>query len=375
MRPISSGPSPRIRFTEDDELHAWKKVDLWDVITSGMVKVSGALKIIITTAGRGQENVAYKQVDYARKVARGEIDDPATLPILFETPADADWRDEEVWHRVNPGLKHGFPDIEGMRDEARKAEHMLSEREKFRQLNLNVWLDHSTDPFVEMSIYDQGAREIDPDEMDGEPCWIAVDMAEVHDLAAVVAVWRDGAGGFIVHPWFFCPAENMRRRADIDGVSYPAWAEEGYIIPTPGNTIDEQAIEDHIREQCARYDVREIAFDPHMARRMMSRLLEDGLPVVEMRQGWVTMAPAVRELERAIVGGRFRHGGHPVLRWNFSNIAVETDKASNKTFHKGKSSDRIDGAQASAMAVARCAAGTETTIYASDRWSDEMAYF
>lgn len=340
-----------------------------------MVKVSGALKIIITTAGRGQENVAYKQVDYARKVARGEIEDPATLPILFETPADADWRDEAVWHRVNPGLKHGFPDIEGMRDEARKAEHMLSEREKFRQLNLNVWLDHSTDPFVEMSIYDQGVREVDPDEMDGEPCWIAVDMAEVHDLAAVVAVWRDGADGFIAHPWFFCPAENMRRRADIDGVPYPAWAEEEYIIPTPGNTIDEQAIEDHIREQCARYDVREIAFDPHMARRMMSRLLEDGLPVVEMRQGWVTMAPAVRELERAIVGGRFRHGGHPVLRWNFSNIAVETDKAGNKTFHKGKSTDRIDGAQASAMAVARCAAGTETTIYASDRWSDEMAYF
>lgn len=70
-----------------------------------------------------------------------------------------------------------------------------------------------------------------------------------------------------------------------------------------------------------------------------------------MRQGWVTMAPAAKELERAIIAGRFKHGGHPVLRWNFGNISVETDKAGNMQFHKGKSKDRIDGAQAAAMAV------------------------
>jgi phage terminase large subunit-like protein len=362
-------------FALIDELHAWKKRDLWDVISSGMVKVPGSLKVIITTAGRGQENIAYDIVDYARKVARGEIDDPSMLQILFETPADADWRDEEVWHRVNPGLKHGFPDIEGLRALAREAEHRPGDREMFRQLNLNVWLDHSTDPFVEMSIYDHGARDVDLLDLEGEPCWLGVDLSTVGDLSVIVACWRDDEDGFVVHPWFYCPGDNLRRRSDIDGVPYPTWAEEGHITPTPGNVIDERVIEDQIRELCARFDVREIAFDPHYGRKMIAGLLEDGLPAVEMRQGWVTMAPAIRELERAIVGRRFRHGGHPVLRWNFSNIAVETDKAGNKAFNKSKSTDRIDGAVAAAMAVARCAAGTETTIYASDRWSDEMAYF
>ena len=89
-----------------------------------------------------------------------------------------------------------------------------------------------------------------------------------------------------------------------------------------------------------------------------------------MRQGWVTMAPAIKELERAIVGRRFRHGGHPVLRWNFENIAVQTDKAGNKSFHKGKSKDRIDGAQAAAMAVARAAAGeSNRSMYDDSRVS------
>ena len=344
-------------FALIDELHAWKKRELWDVISTGMVKVPGSLKIVITTAGRGQENVAYDIVDYARKVARGEIVDPSMLPILFETAADADWRDEANWHRVNPGLACGFPDIEGLRALAREAEHRPGDREAFRQLHLNVWLDHSSDPFVEMSIYDEGAFAVDLSELEDEPCWLGVDLSSVGDLTVIVAAWPDGDDGYVVHPWFFCPAENLRGRADRDGVPYPDWAEAGLITATPGNVVDYRAVEDQIREICATFNVREIAFDPHMGRVMMANLLEDGLPVVEMRQGWVTMAPAVKELERAIIGRRFRHGGHPVLRWNFSNIAVETDKAGNKSFHKGKSSDRIDGAVAAAMAVARCAAG------------------
>jgi len=39
--------------------------------------------------------------------------------------------------------------------------------------------------------------------------------------------------------------------------------------------------------------------------------------------------------------------------WHSENIAVDVDKAGNKSFHKGKSRDRIDGAVACAMAVPR----------------------
>lgn len=346
-------------FALIDEIHAWRKRDLWDVIRTGLVKVPNSLSVVITTAGRGNENIAFEVIDYARKVARGEIDDPATLPILYETPADADWKDEEVWKAANPGLVHGYPDLHGLRMLAREAEHRPADRDAFRQLHLNTWLDYSETPFVEMTVYDEGAFPVDLEakEADQEPCWLAVDLSSNSDLTAVVACWGDPEGGYEVHPWFFCPADNLRRRADRDGVPYPTWAEDGLIIPTPGNVVDFRTVEDHIRELCARFRVMEIAFDPHLARVMMSNLLDDGLPVVEMRQGWVTMAPAVKELERAIIGKRFRHGGHPILRWHFANIAVEEDKAGNRSFHKGKSKDRIDGAVAAAMAVARCQAG------------------
>jgi phage terminase large subunit-like protein len=350
----SHGTTPT--FALVDELHAWPKRDLWDVIRTGLVKVPGSLSVVITTAGRGQENVAHDIVDYARRVARGEIDDPGTLPILFETAADADWRDESVWQRANPGLAQGFPDIEGLCQLAREAENRPADREAFRQLHLNVWLDHSTDPFVPMDVYDVGAAPLDLNALVGAPCWLGVDLSSNSDLTVVVACWRVG-DGYAVLPHFFCPADNLRGRQDRDAVPYVRWADEGHIEPTPGNVVDFRAVEDCIRDLSDRFDVRGIGIDPHLARSTLNTLTEEGYPAVEVRQGWVTMAPAIKELERAIIGRQFQHGAHPVLRWCFDNIQVETDRAGNRLFSKGKARDRIDGAVGCAVAVSLASNG------------------
>jgi phage terminase large subunit-like protein len=359
---VQHGKTPY--FVLIDELHIWKNRRLWRALKTGLLKIPDTLLIIITTAGRGQDNLGFEEYRYAKRIAQGEIHNPSYLPIIFEPPKEYDWRDERVWHLVNPGLKLGFPDLTGMRQAAIEAGEKPSDREDFRQYNLNEWLDHSASPFVDMMIYDECSATVLLAEVEGQPCWLGVDLSSNSDLTVIVAAWRDGNGGYIVHAWFFCPKDNLRARADRDGVPYPQWAQEGFITPTPGNVVDFRAVEDTIRDLCKRFDVREIAFDPHLARNMLNNLLEDGYPAVEMRQGWVTMAPAIKELERAIIGRKFQHGGHPVLRWNFENIAAETDKAGNKSFHKGKSKDRIDGAVAAAMAVARAQAGDdERSIY------------
>ncbi len=346
-------------FVLADELHAWKKRDLWDVLRSGLVKTPGSLMVVATTAGRGQENIAWDIVEDARRVARGEAEDPSLLPILFEADRNDDWQDEALWRRVNPGLAHGYPDIGGLRQLALEGTRRVGDREAFRQLNLNIWLDHSSDPFVDMDVYDEGASEVDVEQLenDQEPCWLAVDLSSNSDLTAIGAAWRDGEDGYQFKVWFFCPEDNLRAREDVSGVPYTTWAEAGYITPTPGNVVDFRIVEAKVRDLCGQFNVAEIAFDPHLARNMLNDLLEDGFPAVEMRQGWVTMAPAVKELERAILGRRFRHDGNPVLRWNFDNVQVHTDSAGNRVFHKGKSRDKIDGAVVAAMAVARAAAG------------------
>lgn len=360
-----------------DELHAWsgRAGQLqYDALDSALVKVAGTLSFIATTSGRGQENLAWKAVEYAIRVQKGQIDDPATLPVLFMAEPEDDWTDEALWKAVNPGMEYGYPDIVGFRDKAKKAEHSPFERDSFLQYNLNRWLDNSTSPFVEMHIYDRGQFEVDLDELEMEqaPCWLGVDLSKNEDLTVVVAAWRDDVVGYKVHAWFFCPEDNLRARGDRHGVDYVSWAEDGYITPTAGNTVDLKTVEAKIREICAKYNVQEIAFDPTFGRTMMADLVADGLPAVEFRQGWVSMGPAVKELERVILSGQFKHGGNPVLRWNFENVQVETDKAGVRMFHKGKSGNKIDGAVATAMAVARAAAGGDRFTTGAAWFQDDM---
>ena len=55
------------------------------------------------------------------------------------------------------------------------------------------------------------------------------------------------------------------------------------------------------------------------------------------------MTAPTKELEKLVVSGKLRHGGHPVLRWMASNVAVELDAAGNLKPSKKRSTERIDG--------------------------------
>lgn len=367
------GKTPR--FVLADELIAWEGANarkMWSALRTGLNKTPGTLLVIITQAGRGRENLAADLIDYARRVQSGAVEDPGFLPVLFETDPDekskwegddvagfADWTDEALWSFVNPGLELGYPDIEGLRQMAREARERPADRDDFRQFHLNTWLHNSASPFVDMGVYDAGRALVDTDRFEAEqtPCWIGVDLSSTTDLTAIVACWIDDEGTYCVAAWFFCPEDNIDRRSTIDGVNYRVWTEQGWITPTQGNVIDFDVVEQKVRDLCATFNVREIAFDPALGRQIINSLTADGLPAIEMRQGYITMGPAVKALERVIVGRRFRHGGNPVLRWHFDNIAMRPGPNDMSTFHKTMSRDRIDGAQAAAMAVARAEAG------------------
>ncbi|WP_189343153.1 MULTISPECIES: terminase TerL endonuclease subunit [unclassified Mesorhizobium] len=344
-------------FVLVDEIHVWKGRDLWEALKSGMVKTSGTLMVIATTAGRGSENIGFEQYDYARRVARGEIVNPAYLPIIFEAANDNEWQDEDLWHRVNPGLKYSFPNLDALRTAAREAEHRPADRYAFKQFNLNIWQAHSRDPLFDMATYDAGKIPLDLADLAALPCFIGVDMSVNGDLTAVVAAWRGDDGAIYVHPWFFVPGDDLKGRAERDGVPYEQWRDDGLITVIDGPVIEPEEVEKHIREICAANDnVQEIAFDPHLARMTMQRLYDDGLPAVEMRQGPLTMGPAIGVLERVVNGRALRHNGHPVLRHHFDSVVASRNDTGLVRMHKGKKTDRIDGAVAAVMAVARAVA-------------------
>lgn len=358
-----------------DEVHAWPKRELWDVLRQSMGKREEPLTIVITTAGSGVHGLAHELYDYARKVAAGEIEDETFLPILFEADKDADWRDEAVWTAVNPAIASGFRSIEEMRVSARQAAEIPAQREAFKRYYLNIWSDGAPDPWLDMDLYDQGGEPFDLDDREGEPCWLGVDLSSTQDLTAVVAAFRDDDGGYTLAPWFFCPADNLAKRQERDQIPYLRWAEEGWLTATPGNVVDYAFVETVIEEIASRYRVQELAIDPAMSAGIVPRLQDLGLNVVQFRQGWLSMTPAVKETERALLARKVRHGGHPVLRWNFGNAVIDAGPTGDTArFNKSKSAEKIDGAVAAAMAIARAQASDAGPSIFESEWSEEINF-
>jgi len=178
-----------------------------------------------------------------------------------------------------------------------------------------------------------------------------MDLSATKDLTAMIGLFPDDTG-FDVLAEFFVPEESITERERRDRVPYRQWVREGWLHATPGNVVDYEAVRHQWLEWASLYDIRTIGYDPWNATDLVTRMTtQDGLDCVPMRQGFPSLSAPTKSLEKAILARKLRHDGHPILRWNISNAAVEQDPAGNVKLSKKASTERIDGAYALVMAM------------------------
>jgi phage terminase large subunit-like protein len=334
-----------------DELHAAPNRELWDVLSTSQGARAQPLMIAITTAGYDRHSILWELYSHAKKVQEHPKLDPTFLPILYEAPVDADWTDEAVWHKANPALGD-FRSIEEMRTMAARAKEIPAQENTFRRLYLNQWTEQSS-RWLAMADWDACVSPVTLEALRGRECFVGLDLSATQDLTAMVAVFPTADGtGFDVLPQFFLPADHLRERGKRDRVPYDEWARHGELTATEGNVVDYEAVRQVLREWGAQFVVRSVAYDPWNATELVTRLQDsDGLTCIPIRQGFGSLAAPTKSVEKSVLSRRLRHSGHPILRWNVSNVAVETDPAGNIKLSKKVSTGRIDGIAALINAV------------------------
>lgn len=160
--------------------------------------------------------------------------------------------------------------------------------------------------------------------------------------------------------------DTLDLRVRRDHVPYDLWERKGYLQTTEGNVVHYGFIEKFIESLGERFNIREIAFDRWGAVQMVQNLEGMGFTVVPFGQGFKDMSPPTKELMKLVLEKKIAHGGHPVLRWNMDNIFIRTDPAGNIKADKEKSTEKIDGAIATIMALdraIRCANEMTESVY------------
>ena len=337
-----------------DELHTQPNRKLFDVMTKGSGDARmQPLYFLITTAGTDTNSICYETHQKAKDILDGRKIDPTFYPVIYGADDSDDWTDPKVWRKANPSLDItvGIDKVEAA---CNSAKQNPGEENSFRQLRLNQWVKQAV-RWMPMEKWDACAFPVDEDELEGRVCYGGLDLSSTTDITAFVLVFPplDEDDKYIVLPYFWVPEETLDLRVRRDHVPYDAWERKGYVQTTEGNVVHYGYIEKFIERLGERFNIREIAFDRWGAVQMVQNLEGMGFTVVPFGQGFKDMSPPTKELMKLVLEKRIAHGGHPVLRWMMDNIYIRTDPAGNIKADKEKSTEKIDGAVATIMALDR----------------------
>lgn len=344
----SFGASPI--FLVHDELGQVRgpKSDLYDALETACAAHDNPMSVVISTQAAKDSDLLSILIDDALTGA-----DPTTVIDIWTAPMDADPFDEETVKLANPAFGD-FQNAKEVMKIAGDARRMSSQEPSYRNLYLNQRIE-SVSPFVSRTVWLENAG--DPDEYDDQvEIYAGLDLSSVNDLTAFVPIAIKG-GLFHVRPKFWLPKEGIVEKSKADRVPYDQWAELGKLILTPGRTISYEWVATQIYKFCQDHNVKKIGFDRWGFKYLRPWLVKAGFPeeiideiFVEIGQGYQSMTPALREFEAALLESQLRHGAHPVMNMCASNAKVQEDAAGNRKLDKAKSTGRIDGMVAAAMA-------------------------
>jgi phage terminase large subunit-like protein len=267
---------------------------------------------------------------------------------VYQVPVDDNIFDPEVLAKAQPNwhLMNHEEVFKMMRD----AQRMPSKESGFRNLVGNQRVEASN-PFITRSVWMDNGTE--PHPLNGMNVYAGLDLSSVNDLTALVLVSDNGD----VHSRFWLPEEGLAEKSRNDRVPYDLWAKNGFLLTTPGRSIEYEFIAYELRDIFNTCNVKALAFDRYNMKFLRPWLEKAGFSeeelerFVEFGQGFVSMSPAIRELESRLLQKQLKHGNHPVLTMCAANAITVSDPAGNRKFTKQKASGRIDGMVALAQAV------------------------
>lgn len=335
-----------------DELHAHKKRDVFDVVETSLGKRRNSLMVSITTAGVDRTGICYEQRTLVTKILSGSLQDESYFGIIYTLDPDDDWKSDEALAKANPNWGVSVrPEV--IRALQAKAIATPSAENNFKTKHLDVWCNADVG-WMDMKAWDACADEsLDESDFDGEPCWLGLDLASTSDMTAKVKIFQrkiDGSSHYYLFGDYWLPRTAIERGVNSQ---YQGWEYLGYLHVCEGPVTDFAEIRDSILEDCGRYSVQSVAYDPFQAVQLSKELSDDGVPMVLCKQTVANLSDPMKQFQALVLDHRLHFNGDPVLTWMVSNVVCHVDVKENIYPRKDAPENKIDGVVAGIMALSR----------------------
>ena len=328
-----------------DELHLMGSISyaarVIGQLTGGMIANPESFLIIITTqSDEAPAGVFKSELDYARAVRDGRIEEPRMLPLLYEFPEvmqtadDKPWRDPKLWHMVLPNLGRSIT-IDRLVSEYRTAKDKGEEEERrwaSQHLNIQIGLALHTDRWRGTDYWSKAVDEtltgVDDLIARCEVIVAGVDGGGLDDLEGLALIGREtGTRRWLGWCRAWAQDDVFRTRLEI-APRLLDFVNDGDLIKCESPTDDIVGVADVLEKVLDAGlfpEQHAIGLDPAGVSALLDELIFRGFAeeqLANVTQGF-RLSPATWGLERKLKDGTFVHAKQAMMDWCVGNAKAE----------------------------------------------------
>lgn len=329
-----------------DETGALPNTYAIEAMRSGQLTILNKLGFIISTKYPTLNNPFEDEVDYAKRVLNGAVDDDKVFALLYEPDDTKGWAtNDEVLEQSNPLAIEVTEIMEDLKAKRQVAIEIESKRENFITKHCNIiYSGAGSESFVNVADLQKGA--VDHIDWNGREVFLGVDLAMTTDNCAVSMVaYDEDEGQVLLQSVAFIPEDRIDEKSKLERIPYRDFINAGNCIPCGNRTVDYGAIERYIMEIESKYEVTVmgIGYDRYNALSTAQKLEDAGYTMVEIKQHSSVLHPATKWVAELVAEGNLLYDkSNKLLEINFENSRCVYDTNMNRYVNKKKSRGKVD---------------------------------
>lgn len=310
---------------------------------SGQLLITNKLGFIISTKYPTTDNPLEDEVDNAKKILDGLIDDESVFALLYEPDNTKDWTtDDNI-------LAHGNPlalEIEMVWADLLKKRRNAINREKLRENFLTkhcniIYQGTGTESYI--AVDRVKACKVSNIDWEDREVWVGVDLAMTEDNCSV-AMSAEEDGEILSEVMTFIPEGRIEEKSKFEKFDYRAAIAAGTCIACGDMTVDYEVIENYVfgLEEKKGVIIKSIGYDRYNALSSVQKWNKK-YTTVEIRQHSDTLHPPTKLLSEKVVNKEWHYEENRLLETNFENAKCTYDTNMNRYVNKKKSNGKVDG--------------------------------
>lgn len=326
-----------------DEVGALPTNYALEAMRSGQMNIKNKLGCIISTKYPTVSNPFEDEVDYAKKILDGTVDDDTVFALLYEPDEPKGWAsDDLVLHQSNPVALEKVEVWDDLVKKRKQAIEKERARENFLTKHCNIaYQGAASESFI--SVDAVKACEVEKIDFTGKKLYVGVDLAQTNDNCSVVIAYIDDDEVINVDAIAFIPEGRIEEKNKFERINYMDFINQGKCIACGDMVVDYGTIEEFVEDIEKQYSgkIVSIGYDRWNAISSAQKWSQK-YTTVEIRQHSDTLHPPTKLLSEKIESGKFRYEKNDLYLINYENARCTYDTNKNRYVNKKKSNGKVD---------------------------------